>query len=699
LENLSLSFYVDSRKGRQHRDLYRSIVLVCRNGKLAIVPVHAKHKNVLSSLVGERLTLAPAVVSALAFIVVLAAALYAQLMIEARDNEERAAQHEFARAHISQNLQNYLDARFRSIDGLVAQLAMSEDAVKEAEFEALARRFHEDFDGVQAVNWIDRRGVARWIVPLEGNEGVKDRDLSALDGPGSVIAAARRDGLPHATGPITLLQGGIGFASYFPVIRSGEMLGLVNVAFRFNDLVESIAALDPRGRLSVGLYHGDALVAEQSNTPDTTVVSSLSHELKILDQVYRLEVRAHGSSSGLVSPMMPVLFVNVLFAGALFLALRQIGLLARSEARFRDHAEIAFDYLWETDADQRFTYVSGAFEKIVGRPASDFLGRRLSECDVTGMSEAALREHSATMGQQSPFTNFVFFVERPDGTKSWISSSGKPLYSSSGRFIGYRGADRSIDEQVATERRLRKAWEHAEAANRAKSNFLAGMSHELRTPLNSIIGFSEIIRDQMLGPVGKPQYVEYANDVVTSGRHLLSLVDDVLDLSKIESSTFELSEDEVELATAFDFVCRGFRRLAESRGISIELDVGKDAAYLRADTRLIRQMVMNLVSNAIKFTDRGGKVRILSERDDAGCIHIKVRDTGIGIPEEHLARVLEPFVQVRETALLSHEGSGLGLSLVKRFVELHGGVVDLQSVLGQGTTVDLAFPANRSIGH
>ncbi|WP_420405299.1 ATP-binding protein [Nisaea sp.] len=651
----------------------------------------------LASFLGERKTRAPVTVAVLAFLIVLAASLYAQFVIEARDNEERSAQHAFARAHIAQNLQNYLDTRFRSIRGLVAQLASSNGPTRETKFVELAQQFHENFNGVQAVNWVDRTGVARWIVPLKGNEAVKDKDLSALDEPGAVIEAVRQDRRPHATGPITLLQSGSGFAAYFPVLREGDILGLVNVVFRFDDLVDSIAELDPRGRISVGLFHGDRFVAEQSNTPDAAVDARLSHDLVILDQIYRLEVRAHGASTGLVSPMIPVLIVNILFAGALFLALRQVGLLAQSEARFRDHAEIAFDYLWETDADQRFTYLSGAFEKIVGRPASDFLGRRLAECDVTGASESDLREHSATMGQQLPFANFVFFTERRDGSRAWISSSGKPLYSSSGQFIGYRGADRSIDDQVATERRLRKAWEHAEAANRAKSNFLAGMSHELRTPLNSIIGFSEIIRDQMLGPVGKPQYVEYANDVVTSGRHLLSLVDDVLDLSKIESSTFELSEDEVELATAFEFVRRGFRRLAESRGIAIETEVAEAAAFLRADTRLIRQMVMNLVSNAIKFTDHGGKVVISAERDADDRVHIKVRDTGIGIPKEHQSRVLEPFVQVRESALLSHEGSGLGLSLVKRFVELHGGTIDLQSDLDRGTAVDLTFPANRSL--
>lgn len=252
--------------------------------------------------------------------------------------------------------------------------------------------------------------------------------------------------------------------------------------------------------------------------------------------------------------------------------------------------------------------------------------------------------------------------------------------------------------QVATERLLRKARERAEAANRAKSNFLAGMSHELRTPLNSTIGFSEIIRDQMLGPVGKPHYVEHANDVVTSGRNRLSLADDVLDLSRTASSTFELSEDEVELSAAFEFVGRGFRGPAESRGITIEMETGEGARYLRADTRLVRQMVMNLVSNAIKFADRGGKVLIRSERDEDGCVHVKVRDTGIGIPQAHLARVLEPRVHVRESAPLSHEGAGLGPSLVQCFVELHGGTADLRTVPGEGMSVDPVFPAKRSLG-
>ena len=655
-----------------------------------------KSTSGISSGLRARLTASPLIVSGLAFIVVLSATLFAQFTIETRSDEEQAAHHAFARAHIGQNLKNYLEARFRAVNVIAMTLGKEGRAPSEREFADLAQPFHGDFSGVQAVNWVDRQGTARWIVPLAGNEPVKDKDLTALAIPNEAITAARSDGRPHATPPITLLQGGTGAAAYFPVKRNGEILGFINVVFRFADLLDSIAGLGPRGSISAALHYDGKYILSQSEGPQGKVYNSLYYDLDILDRPYQVEIRSHDVAVSYINPILLIIIVNLLFAGAIYLLVKQIGLLARSEARFRDYTEIAFDYLWETDPEQRITYLSPRFEEITGRSASEFLGRRLGECKIQAATDS-LAAHVEVMEDKQPFENFIFSSESEDGTKTWISSSGKPRFSTGGRFLGYRGADRSIDEQVRTERRLRRAWELAETANQAKSNFLAGMSHELRTPLNSIIGFSEIIRDQMLGPVGKPQYAEYASDVVSSGRHLLSLVDDVLDLSKIESSTFELSEDEIVLADAFEFVRRGFRRHAEARGITIDFEVADNAVRIRADTRLVRQMVMNLVSNAVKFTDYGGKIRITSERDENGCVHVKVTDTGIGIPEEHLARVFEPFVQVRETALLSHEGSGLGLSLVKRFIELHGGTIDLESRVDEGTSVDLGFPRNRSL--
>ncbi|MEP3114059.1 ATP-binding protein [Nisaea sp.] len=655
-----------------------------------------KSDNGISSGLRAHLTASPLVVAGIAFFVVLSVTLYAHFTIEKREDEERVAHHEFARAHIGQNLKSYLEARFLSVKGIAAVLENESQPPSKTEYEALARPFRENFRGVQAVNWVDSSGTARWIVPLDGNEQVRGKDLTALRIPSIAIAAARSDGLAHATSPITLLQGEIGFASYFPVSLNGEISGFINVVFRFADLLDSIAGLDPRGSISVALHYDGEYLLSQSEGPRGEVQSSLFYDLDILDRTYQIEIRSHEAPVSYIDPILLIIVVNLLFASAIYLLLKQIGLLAKSEARIRDYTEIAFDYLWESDQEQRITYLSPRFEEITGRPASDFLGRRLSECNIQTATEDGLREHADMMARKQPFESFVFASDTEDGRKTWISSSGKPRFSAGGRFLGYRGADRSINEQVSTEKRLRRAWEHAESANQAKSNFLAGMSHELRTPLNSIIGFSEIIRDQMLGPVGKPQYAEYASDVVSSGRHLLSLVDDVLDLSKIESSTFELSEDSIELADAFEFVRRGFRRHAEARGISLHLIVADDAAFIRADTRIVRQMVMNLVSNAIKFTDYGGAIKITSERDTNGSVHIKVTDTGAGIPKEHLDRVFEPFVQVRETALLSHEGSGLGLSLVKRFIELHGGTIDLVSRVGEGTSVDLTFPKHRS---
>ncbi|UUX49786.1 CHASE domain-containing protein [Nisaea acidiphila] len=200
-------------------------------------------KIMFASVMRERLTRAPGLVAATAFLIVLAATFYAQLEIQAREDEQHAVQHRFARAHIGQSLQTYIDTRFLAVRGIVSQLTMIPGEIRRAEFVSLARRFHENFDGVQAVNWVDHGGVARWIVPLQGNEAVKDRNLGALDLPGRALNAARTDGLPHATAPIALLQKGGGFASYFPVEQDGKLLGFVKVVFCFDDLIGSVAGL------------------------------------------------------------------------------------------------------------------------------------------------------------------------------------------------------------------------------------------------------------------------------------------------------------------------------------------------------------------------------------------------------------------------------------------------------------------------
>ncbi|MDD9878752.1 MAG: PAS domain S-box protein [Magnetovibrio sp.] len=248
------------------------------------------------------------------------------------------------------------------------------------------------------------------------------------------------------------------------------------------------------------------------------------------------------------------------------------------------------------------------------------------------------------------------------------------------------------------EEAARTAKERAELASRTKTEFLANMSHELRTPLNSIIGMSSVITSQAFGKVGNKTYREYAGDINASGQHLLAVIGDILDIAKIEAGEIGIIEDNVDLAALIGDCERMVGERAFNAGVRLAIEISPAAAYLWADGRRLRQIVINLLSNAIKFTPEKGTVTVTSSRDAAGGLAVAVRDTGIGIAPEDIPRVLEPFGQVESIMTRTHEGSGLGLTLVKSLTEAHGGRLELDSAVGEGTTVTLRFPAARALG-
>ncbi len=242
---------------------------------------------------------------------------------------------------------------------------------------------------------------------------------------------------------------------------------------------------------------------------------------------------------------------------------------------------------------------------------------------------------------------------------------------------------------------LDEARQEAESASRAKSSFLAVMSHELRTPLNAIIGFSELIRDETFGPVGNDRYLDYIKDINRSGAHLLELINDVLDLSKIDAGGLELREDLVDVARVTQGSLDMVRERAEKRGLSLELDVPAELPGLHGDGRRIKQIVINLLTNAIKFTGNGGAVRVEIVLDPDGALLISVSDTGIGIAPDDIPKALERFGQVDNKLSRDQEGTGLGLNICTSLMEMHGGTLELESEAGVGTTVTLRFPADR----
>ena len=253
---------------------------------------------------------------------------------------------------------------------------------------------------------------------------------------------------------------------------------------------------------------------------------------------------------------------------------------------------------------------------------------------------------------------------------------------------------RQEEELRATNNALLLSAQQAEAASEAKSCFLANMSHELRTPLNAIIGYSEVIRDRIFGATAMDRYSEYAGDVVNSGEHLLKLISTILDTAKLEAGKMELDEDTFSLSEVIASSLAQVRMTAKRKGIDLKYDK-TDAPAIYGDALRLGQVLINLLSNAVKFTPEGGTVSIGSSHAANGDIIISVADTGLGMSPEEMGMALQPFVQVDSSYAKTHEGTGLGLPLAKRLVELHHGSMEIESAVGMGTIVRVRLPAAR----
>ncbi|MEO7223653.1 MAG: HAMP domain-containing sensor histidine kinase, partial [Devosia sp.] len=255
--------------------------------------------------------------------------------------------------------------------------------------------------------------------------------------------------------------------------------------------------------------------------------------------------------------------------------------------------------------------------------------------------------------------------------------------------------DQLINELEEAREMSDEARRHAEQANIAKSQFLATMSHELRTPLNAIIGFSEVLKSELLGPHGVPQYKEYAGDIHSSGQHLLNLINELLDLSRIEAGKYELNEEAVSLIDVAEDCRRMVEIRAKAKGIELTFNYANNLPKLWGDERAVRQVVLNLLSNAIKFTPQSGKVAVMVGRSTDGGQLISVRDNGPGIPEDEIETVLSSFGQGSLAQKTAEQGAGLGLPIVQKIMELHQGRFDLFSKLRFGTEVIATFPRAR----
>jgi PAS domain S-box-containing protein len=341
-------------------------------------------------------------------------------------------------------------------------------------------------------------------------------------------------------------------------------------------------------------------------------------------------------------------------------------------------------------------FVNPAFSTLTGYPAEAALGRNarmLQGPDTDTRAVEALRQ--AIDAGQPIVTDLLNY--RSDGSTFWNELNLSPVRSADGALTYFVGIMTDITYRKDVEQALVTAKTAAELGNRAKTEFLANMSHELRTPLNAIIGFSEVMKGEMFGPIGHDQYREYAGDILRSGQHLLDVINDVLDMSKIEAGRMELREEVVELGDAISSCLKliGQRVLEMEHKLIVEAPA--DSPRLLADAHMVKRILLNLLSNAVKFTPRGGTITLKATPHANGDLTVSVSDTGIGIAADDLEKVWLPFSQVENPMQRKYQGTGLGLPLVRSMAELHQASVDISSVVGAGTTVTVHFPRMRVV--
>ena len=513
------------------------------------------------------------------------------------------------------------------------------------------------------------------------------------------------------------------------------------------------------------------------------------------------------------------------------LAHRQLEALEHSEARFAAYARMSADWVWEQDADLRFTFVSRPPTVEVEVFPGENVGKRRDELDLVIEDKEAWRQHLEDLAARRPFRHFGYGRRDSEGRIRHILISGDPIFARDGKFLGYRGTGTDVtgerdalqraqaaeaaaesaharlmtaletitqgfavfdaEDRLLTcnrhyvertvfdlgevigkrfedivraslasgwrgylpgsselagpeewlawrlamrrtpppqpfvykgsdgrwmmisekrtaeggtvalrvdvtdlkraEEDLRNARDEAEAASRAKNEFLASMSHELRTPLNAIMGFTEILKDQMFGPLGVDRYRDYAENIHASANYLMDLIRDVLDMSKIEAGRMELAIEPIDIVAEIDRCLGMISGSAASAGLVVETRTPEKGSQIRADARALRQILLNLLSNAVKFTPSGGLIRI-SVVFEGDWALIAVSDTGIGIPAWALPRLGRPFEQVDNVLQRKRPGSGLGLALSRSLAELMSGKLVIESAEGRGTTVTLSLP-------
>lgn len=351
------------------------------------------------------------------------------------------------------------------------------------------------------------------------------------------------------------------------------------------------------------------------------------------------------------------------------------------------------DHIYFKDKKSRFIRINKAQTNLFRlSDAREAIGRTDAEFFTKEHAQQAYADEQEVIRSGIPMAAKEEKETWPSGEETWVSTTRAPLFDRSGQIIGTFGISRDITERVRAQEELQAAKEAAEYADRAKSDFLANMSHELRTPLNAIIGFAEILRDEIIGPI-RPDQKELVVDIHTSGRHLLNMINDILDLSKIEAGTMDLDFETFSIVDTMEEVNTVVNALASKKRIHLIQEFDRDIT-VTADKTKFKQILYNLLANGVKFTNEGGRVTTKLEISENSLL-VRVIDTGVGITPEDQEMLFQAFTQVDTSKARAHEGTGLGLALTKRLVELHGGEIWVESTVGEGSKFSFTLPIQR----
>jgi len=375
------------------------------------------------------------------------------------------------------------------------------------------------------------------------------------------------------------------------------------------------------------------------------------------------------------------------------LAERSDQTLLAGDFSFRGFFETAIEGIFRTTPDGRYLDVNPALARIYGYENPDEMKAAFTNIAAQLYVDPSRRdEFKAIMAADDEVSGFISEIRRRDGSTIWISENARAVRDWRGEIVCYQGTVEDVTQKFAAERAIKKGLKRAEQANRTKNAFLAMMSHELKTPLNAIIGFSEMISGEMLGPIGNRAYLNYIHDIHASGNRLLAIINDVLDVARLEGNAIILNRCE---CCAQEIAEAALRRARVQTGDRrpVELEIPNRLPTLNVDKTRLAQVLANLLANSLKFTPPPGAVTLRAWQTPAGAVHFAVSDSGIGMSEDSIAMVLQPFQQADASLARRFEGAGLGLPIAHALTKLHGGALVIASSEGKGTTVTVELPA------